>query len=113
MQMLRSLVLGLTFFVSAGMANDDAALWVDVRTASEYQRGHVEGALNIEFGDIVAGLAQRGVSKDTEILLYCGSGRRAGIAKESLQSEGYQSVQNVGGIEEALRRADSDSTAAP
>jgi phage shock protein E len=36
------------------------------------------------------------------IYLYCGSGRRAGIAQESLQASGYTNVTNIGGLDEAM-----------
>jgi phage shock protein E len=83
-------------------ADNSQPLWIDVRTASEFSGGHVEGALNIEFGDIVHGLAQRGIDSDTPIILYCGSGKRSGIAQQSLQSEGYSQVINAGSLQQAL-----------
>ena len=86
------------------LAEETQVHWIDVRSASEYHSGHVPGALNIEFGDIVAGVSQRGIPEDARIYLYCGSGKRAGIALESLQQAGYTAVENVGGIADALTR---------
>lgn len=76
-------------------------MWIDVRSASEFSSGHVDGAINIEFGDIVAGLKQREVSTDAAIILYCGSGKRSGIALQSLRQAGYQKLTNAGGLEQA------------
>lgn len=51
--------------------------------------------------------------KDQTLLVYCRSGRRSGIAKQSLESLGY-TVVNVGGLREAktlvdAQRATSDT----
>ena len=85
----------------AGHAQEPEPMWIDVRSASEFSSGHVDGALNIEFGDIVAGLKQREVSTDATIILYCGSGKRSGMALQSLRQAGYQNLTNAGGLEQA------------
>jgi phage shock protein E len=79
--------------------------WVDVRTADEFRQQHVNGAANIPYEEIDTGVASLGLEKDAVIYLYCGSGRRAGIAKESLDALGYTGVVNVGGLETALAEA--------
>ena len=76
--------------------------WIDVRTAEEFNQQHVAGAVNIPYEEINAGIVKLGLEKDSVIYLYCKSGRRAGIAKESLDALGYTGVVNVGGLEAAL-----------
>lgn len=75
------------------------ALIIDVRTPQEFQSGHVRGAINIPH--TVIGLKMKGVTeeKDREILLYCHSGRRSGMALETLTKLGYTQAKNVGGYE--------------
>jgi phage shock protein E len=80
--------------------------WVDVRSADEFRQQHVEGAVNIPYEEIDAGIATLHLEKDAVIYLYCKSGRRAGIAKESLGTLGYTGVVNVGGLEAALAEAE-------
>lgn len=74
---------------------------IDVRTPQEYAEGHIEGALNIEYQNIDRNIGMAGVGKDDEIILYCHSGRRAGIARESLRNRGFMHVENYGGLEDA------------
>lgn len=69
---------------------------IDVRTMEEVASGHVEGALNIPYEDIVEGVASLGLAKDAPIAVYCRSGNRSGIAQSMLQAEGYTQVVNVG-----------------
>ncbi|QSX35970.1 rhodanese-like domain-containing protein [Shewanella sedimentimangrovi] len=108
----RGLVLCLTLLLPitswAGEGKDPAVAWqkiqagamvVDVRTAEEYAAGHLEGAINIPFERIAAEFAKRGIAKDAEVVLYCRSGRRSGIAQDSLMAEGYEHTYNGGGFE--------------
>ncbi len=73
------------------------AMLVDVRTPEEYAEGHLPEAINIPFEQIVEVFAKQGIAKDTPVVVYCRSGRRSGIAKESLDNAGYQAVYNGGG----------------
>lgn len=73
---------------------------IDVRTPEEYSSGHIEGALNINYTDIGSEIINHVPDKDTNIRLYCGTGRRAGIAKKTLEDMGYRNVTNEGGYED-------------
>lgn len=75
---------------------DDAATYVlDVRSPEEYASGHVPGAVNIPYDQIAARMAE--VPKDKDVVLYCKSGRRAGIAAEVLAGQGYTRLQHLEG----------------
>jgi phage shock protein E len=76
-----------------------------VRTAEEYDAGHVSGAVNIPFTEITARINEVTDDPDAQIYVYCRSGRRSGIAMEALTAAGYSSVTNVGGLQDALARA--------
>ncbi|GHB07384.1 sulfurtransferase [Shewanella indica] len=75
------------------------AMLVDVRTPEEYAEGHLPEAVNIPFEQIAEAFAKLGIAKDTPVVVYCRSGRRSGIAKESLEKAGYQEVYNGGGYD--------------
>jgi phage shock protein E len=78
---------------------------IDVRTKEEYAEGHAEGAVNVPLGDIMAGSlgALEGVARETPLQLYCRSGARSESARGLLQSMGFTSVVNLGGLADALR----------
>ncbi len=103
-----SILIALGVISSAGaedVYNDvwekvqNGALLVDVRTPVEYSEGHLAGAINIPFQDIVEGLAQRNISLEREIVLYCRSGNRSGKAQKALTNAGYQNAFNAGAYE--------------
>ncbi|GAB1138786.1 MAG: hypothetical protein WStaBPW_10740 [Shewanella algae] len=75
------------------------AMLVDVRTPEEYAEGHLPEAVNIPFEQRAEAFAKQGIAKDTPVVVYCRSGRRSGIAKESLEKAGYQEVYNGGGYD--------------
>ena len=78
---------------------EQGATVMDVRTAEEFAAGHLAGATNIPFEDIVTGVSKLELAKDSKILLYCRSGRRSGIAHESLVAAGYSGTLNGGGYD--------------
>ncbi len=94
---LCSLLLG---FGLAGACCAETFL-IDVRTPDEFNADHIPGALNIEYQNIVQGAAAANIKAGDDVYLYCRSGKRAGVAEQSLKAEGYTSVTNLGGIEDA------------
>ena len=71
---------------------------LDVRTAAEFEEGHIENALNIDVkrGDFME--KAKALPKDKTIAVYCRSGRRSADAAERLAAAGYKVVNMVGGI---------------
>ena len=69
---------------------------IDVRTESEWNTGHLEGALHLEWQDILN--ISSDIKKDEEIFLYCRSGNRSGKATKILLDAGYVNAKNAGSI---------------
>ena len=92
----------LTCVLGSAYAADTETVWIDVRTPAEYASGHINGAINIEFQDIGHRIKQVTDDRSTEIRLYCRSGRRSGVARETLLKLGYDNVRNEGGYAAAL-----------
>jgi phage shock protein E len=87
-------------------AADSAArsvVYVDVRTPEEYASGHVEGAINIPHTEMDARYGELAEYADEEIVVYCRSGRRSGIARGILESQGFANVMNGGGLSDLAR----------
>ena len=84
------------------------AVFIDVRTAEEFETESIMNTQNIEWQNILD--IQTLVSKDEEIFLFCRSGKRSGKAKKILEAEGYIRVINIGGFEEAKEFISSKGT---
>ena len=72
---------------------------IDVRSAAEFDSGHIEGAVNIPHDEIGTRITEVTEDKDQAIVLCCRSGGRAGIALRALQELGYTQVENAGGYQ--------------
>ena len=72
------------------------AIWIDVRTPAEFESGHVSDALNIEYQNLGSAIVSIAPDKNAPINLYCRSGRRSEIAKQTLLNMGYTNVINKG-----------------
>ena len=89
--------LALLLFSLTGMS----LTVIDVRTEAEWNTGHLEGALHIEWQDILE--LSLDIPKDEEIYLYCRSGNRSGKASKILLDAGYINAKNAGSISEASK----------
>ena len=78
-----------------------AALLVDVRESDEWKRGVAESAALLPLSDLNRDRARwkpfLEKAGNRELLLYCASGVRSGIAARSLAGEGFRAL-NAGGL---------------
>ncbi len=78
---------------------DSGALLVDVRSKQEFDEGHLDGAINIEWDKTDDLIAAIGDDKQRQVVFYCRSGNRAGKSILELNSKGYTNIFNATGIE--------------
>lgn len=95
--------LGLVSVRAALEQLKQGAKVIDVRTAEEYQREHLPGALNVPLHELEERMAKVAPDKGQPLLLHCLSGGRSGIAARKLRQMGYQQVFNLGGYSRAAR----------
>ena len=80
------------------MDTEDDYVILDARTQTEYDEGHIPGAILIPH-DTVATAAENALpDKDQLILVYCRSGNRSKQASQTLVDLGYTNVVEFGGI---------------
>jgi rhodanese-related sulfurtransferase len=65
-------------------------LLIDVRTLSEYQAGHIIGAVNIPLKELERHLEDIPINQ--EVVLYCSTGYRSAMGVMALQLQGYTHV---------------------
>ncbi|MBV2133058.1 rhodanese-like domain-containing protein [Pseudomonas sp. MAP12] len=87
---------------------------IDVRTSEEFAAGHLQGARLIPHYRIGAEISALAPDKNTPIVLYCRSGRRSNIARQTLLQLGYTQVVDAGSYEQlkadlAAAGADADA----
>ena len=83
------------------MEEETSLVILDVREESEYQEGHIPGAVLLPVGEIDEESAKETIGdKDTTVLVYCRSGNRSKTASEALSKLGYTQVYEFGGIQD-------------
>lgn len=82
------------FIKKARKAN---AVVLDVRTPREYEAGHLENAVLIDFN--APGFLNQinTLDKEKTYLLYCRSGNRSGKALKIMKNEGFERVYHLEG----------------
>lgn len=83
----------------AELIADISVVVLDVRTADEFNDGHIAGAVNVDVrqGDFLQ-KAKAVLPTDKTIAVYCRSGKRSANACSQLSAENYKCVNLEGGI---------------
>lgn len=82
-----------------------APLIVDVRSAGEYNTGHIPGAIHIPFYSIASGLEMLAFPKGKPVVIYCEHGPRAGLAGISLYFQDFEKVYSLEGHMQGWRES--------
>jgi hydroxyacylglutathione hydrolase len=76
---------------------------LDVRTRTEFEGGHIQGAVQLHAGRLMQRLER--VPRDRTVLVYCQSGARSAVAISALRSAGFANVLELAGGFEAWAAA--------
>lgn len=79
------------------------ALILDVRSEAEFASGHVPGAINIPHDQLVSRLSDLDSGMERPVVVYCQSGKRAGMATAALLEAGHTNVLHLEGDMKAWR----------
>ena len=72
---------------------------VDVRTEKEFDDGHIEDALNIDYFSATFSDEISNIGLEKPVLVYCRSGNRSGKSMRIMSDLGFKEVYNlIGGI---------------
>jgi rhodanese-related sulfurtransferase len=68
---------------------------VDVRSAADYGKGHIEGAVNIPHEELKNRMPE--LNADDKIVVHCNKGTTGNAAQNLLINSGYKDVYNLSG----------------
>lgn len=77
------------------LTEDPEAVFLDVRTPEEFNEGHIEGAVLINFFDEDFKEQVEALDKDKPVYVYCRSGNRSRKAGMILTQMGFQEVYDI------------------
>ena len=83
---------------------ESGAILIDVRSTEEYEKEHIEGAINIDVEDILKindllEYENKNIDSNMSIIVYCRSGSRSANAADKLIELGYTKVYDLGSID--------------
>jgi rhodanese-related sulfurtransferase len=76
---------------------------VDTREESEWNAGHVKGAVHLSKGVIERDIETKAPDKAAKLILYCGGGFRSALVADNLQKMGYTNPISLDGGWRALK----------
>ena len=76
---------------------DRSLVVLDVRTPEEFAAGHVPGAINIPHAELAARVTELDAARDSDIVVYCRTGRRAGEALGVLEMSVFKRLLHLQG----------------
>ena len=85
------------------VATGEPHVLVDVREESEWNAGHVAGAVHLGKGIIERDIEKAVPERDTKLVLYCGGGFRSALVADALQTMGYTQAISLDGGWRALQ----------
>lgn len=85
--------LGAADFVTQSQAA--GVVIIDVRTAGEFNEGHIANAINIDVESMQFDGEIAALDKDVTYALYCRSGNRSSIAAGKMSDAGFTSILNA------------------
>lgn len=77
-------------------AGDQDFVLIDVREPGEHDAFNIGGTL-VPVGTIASAVESLEAHKDKEVIVYCRSGARSGMAQGFLQQQGFKNVRNLTG----------------
>ena len=70
------------------MANNEDAVFVDIRDAKDFSAGHIANAVNIPFATLTSRMSELDKYKDKPLILVCKSGQTVNMAGKTLREKG-------------------------
>lgn len=103
--------IGQQDFVDKVRAGEEMVI-IDIRSAADYEKGHVQGAINMPWGTTAISDNMKKIPQDKEVMIYCYSGQTAGQTVMAMNLAGVNArsvnlgfnfgISKVEGIDDVL-----------
>lgn len=79
-------------------------LLIDVRSEEEFNKSHIQGAINIPYEEFKSLVKMHAKNKSMTIKVYDHAGIKANKAAIYLKKQGFKNTTNLGGIRDAATK---------
>ena len=80
----------------ADLVAEPVTVILDIRTPEEFDSGHIDGSVNIDFYDADFADQIGDLDRDTQYVVYCRSGNRSGQAMDLFAELQFNTVYELG-----------------
>lgn len=81
--------------VRSGILTNADEYVIDIRSASDFETGHIDGAVNVAAGDVLAHYEANNLQEYESVVLVCYSGQTAGWVNGLLHTMGYTNAKDM------------------
>lgn len=79
------------------LVNAEGGVFVDLRDAAAYKKGHIVDALHVPASKVVERKDELDAYRDKPVVLVCNMGQHAGAASKQLRAAGFDRVYKMAG----------------
>ena len=79
------------------LVNTEGGVFLDIRDAAEYGRGHITDALHIPAASLANRVSELEKFRDKPVIVVCKMGQSAGPATKALRAQGFSRAQKLSG----------------
>lgn len=79
------------------MINTEDGIFLDLRDAAEFKKGHIVDAVNVPFSKLSTRMTELAKHKDKPIVLVCKMGQQSSAAGKQLKASEYTKVYKMTG----------------
>jgi len=74
------------------LLNDPTVTIIDIRSATDYATGHIQGSVNVAVADLLTYYQTNSLTSKSKVVIACYTGQTAGFATALLRLAGYTNV---------------------
>jgi rhodanese-related sulfurtransferase len=82
---------------SINLVNREGGVFVDLRDAAAFKKGHIADAVHIPMSKLGDKHGELDAYRDKPVILVCNIGQQAGAASKQLRAAGYSQVYKMAG----------------
>jgi rhodanese-related sulfurtransferase len=79
------------------LVNNDEGVFLDIRDAGDYARGHITDALHIPAATLAKRVGELEKFREKPVVVVCKMGQSAGPATKTLRAQGFSRAQKLSG----------------
>lgn len=82
---------------SISMINEEGGVFIDIRDAKEYGKGHIADAIHLPYASLTNRIGELEKYRDKPVIVVCRIGQTASAATKTLRAQGFEKAHRMTG----------------